>query len=153
MTEAPRREQGSANLDLRRDRGVVSALAFDRGRQTELSEHLVPLSKRFQPNDSRTSSSDRHGWIRILRESRQTSVWVSVSLWSGDQDPPKRLHREGGAQSGAWGWVEIGTGAARLGGLSETQHVVCRTIESHDPTGLGISWPPDDLSCSMEETT
>jgi hypothetical protein len=65
--------------------------------------------------------------------------WASVSLWSGDQDSEKRSHREGGAKSGAWGWVEIGTGAARLGGLSETQHVVCRTTESHDPTRLGVS--------------
>lgn len=40
-----RREQGTANLGLRRDRGVVSTLAFDRGRQTELPEHLVPLSR------------------------------------------------------------------------------------------------------------
>ena len=80
-------------------------------------------------------------------------LWASVSLRSGDQDAPKRSHREGGAKSGAWGQVAIGTGAAGLRRFSETQHVVCRTTESHDPTGLGVSWPPDDLSCSMEETT
>ena len=97
--------------------------------------------------------SGRHGWIRVLRESRQTSLWASVSLWSGDQDPPKRSHREGGAKSGAWGQVAVGTGAARLGGLSETQHVVCRTIESHDPTGLSVSWQADDLSSSAETTS
>ena len=112
---------------------------------------LVCLSEPFQPNESRTDSSGRHGWIRVLRESRQTSLWASVSLWSGDQDAQKRSHREGGAKSGAWGQVAIGTGAAGLGGLSETQHVVCRTIESHDPTGLGVSWPPDDLSSSMQK--
>ena len=27
-------------------------------------------------NESRTDSSDRHGWIRILRESRRTSFWT-----------------------------------------------------------------------------
>jgi hypothetical protein len=53
-------------------------------------------------NESRTDSSGRHGWIWVLRESRQTSLWASVSLRSGDQDPPKRSHREGGAKSGAW---------------------------------------------------
>jgi hypothetical protein len=46
--------------------------------------------------------------------------------------------------------VEIGTGAARLGGLSETQHVVCRTIESHDPPKFSLSWSPDDLSGPVE---
>jgi len=40
------------------------------GRQTELPKHAHPLSKRFQSNESRTDSPDRHGWIRILRESR-----------------------------------------------------------------------------------
>jgi len=39
-------------------------------------------------------------------------VWVSVSLWSGDQDSPQRSQREGGAKSGAWGQVAVGTGAA-----------------------------------------
>ena len=43
---------------------------------------------------------------------------------------------EGGAKSGAWGCVEIGTGAARLRRLNETEHVVCRTPESDNPTGL-----------------
>jgi transposase-like protein len=75
-------------------------------------KHARPLSKRFQPNESRTDSSDRHGWIGILRESRQTSLWASVSLWPGHQDAQERLHREGGAKSGAWRHVEIGTGAA-----------------------------------------
>ena len=27
---------------------------------------------------------------------------ASVSLWSGDQEAPKRSHREGGAKRGAW---------------------------------------------------
>ena len=35
------------------------------------------------PNDSRPDSSDRHGWIRILRESRRTSFWASVFLLVG----------------------------------------------------------------------
>jgi hypothetical protein len=37
---------------------------------------------------------------------------ASVSLWSGNQDTPKRSHREGGAKSGAWRQMAIGTGAA-----------------------------------------
>ena len=145
-----RRKQGRADLDLRRDRGVVSTLAFHRDRQTDLPEHLVPLSKRFQPNESQTDSSDRHGWIRVLRESRQTTLWASVSLWSGDQDPPKRSHRKGGAKSGAWRQVAIGTGVTGFRRFCETQHVVRRTIESHDPTGLSVSWQADDLSSSAE---
>ena len=40
------------------------------------------------------------------------SLRASVSLWPGDQDSPKRLHREGGAKSGTWGPAAIGTGAA-----------------------------------------
>src|SRR5262245_12174190 len=78
------------------------------------------------------------------------TLWPSVSLWSGDQDAPERSHREGGAKSATWGKVAIGTGAARLRRLSETQHVVCRTIESHDPTGLSVSWQADGLSSSAE---
>ena len=49
---------------------------------------LVRLSESFQTYESRTDSSGRHGWIRVLRESRQTRLWASVSLWSGDQDTP-----------------------------------------------------------------
>jgi IS1 family transposase len=60
-----RRKQGSSNLDLRRDRGVVSTLAFDRRRQTKLPKHSLCLSEAFQPNESRTDSSGGHGWIRF----------------------------------------------------------------------------------------
>jgi hypothetical protein len=52
-----------------------------------------------------------------------------------------------------WGQVAIGKGAARLRRLSETQHVVCRAIESHNPTGLSVSWQADDLSGSAEATS
>jgi len=75
-----------------------------------------------------------------------------VSLWSGDQDAPKRSHREGRAKSGAWGQVAIGTGVTGLRRFRETQHVVCRTIESHDPTGLSVSRQTHDLSSSAEAT-
>ena len=51
------------------------------------------------------------------------------------------------------GRVAIGTGVAGLGRLSETEHLVCRTTESHDPTGLGVSGSPNDLSSSVEGTS
>ena len=66
--------QGTANLDLRRDRGVVSILAFDSRRQTKLPKQTLGLSEPFQPNESRTDPSDRHGWIRVLLESRKTTL-------------------------------------------------------------------------------
>ena len=37
----------AANLDLRRDRGVVSTLAFDSGRQTKLPKHSRPSFETF----------------------------------------------------------------------------------------------------------
>ena len=46
------REQGTADLGLRRDRRLVSALAFDGRRQTKLPKHAGPVSRRFQPNES-----------------------------------------------------------------------------------------------------
>jgi hypothetical protein len=105
-----RKEQ--ADLGLRRDRRLVSTLAVNGDRETKLPKHAVPVSRSFQPNESRRDSSAGHGWIRVLRESRQTTLWASVSLWSGDQDTPKRSHREGRAKSGTWGQVAIGTGTA-----------------------------------------
>ena len=97
-----------------------------------------------------STPSDYHGWIRILRESRRTSLWASVCLWPGHQDAQERSHRESRAKNRAWRWVAIEAGAARLGRLSETKHLVCRTAESHDPTGLSLSWSPNDLSSPVE---
>ena len=123
------------------------------GRQTKLPKHAGPVSRSFQPNESRTDSSDRHGWIRILRESHRTSLWASVCLRSGDQDAQERSHGQGGAKSRDRGRVAIETGSAGLGGLSETEHLVCRTAESHDPTGLSVSGSPNDLSGPVEGTS
>jgi len=94
----------------------------------------------FPRSPSITNSSDRHGCTRILRESRRKSLWARVSLRrvikTRRNDRIVKVER----RIDAWGWVEIRTGAARLRRLSETQHVVCQTIESHDPTGLSVSW-------------
>src|SRR5438309_10815350 len=79
------------------------------------------------------------------------SIGTRGSVWPGHQDTPKGSHREGGARSGAWGPVEIGRSAAEFGGLSKAEHFVCRTAESNDPTGLGLSRPPNVLSCPVEE--
>ena len=38
----------------------------------------------------------------------------------------------------------------RLRGLLETEHVLCRTAEPHDPTRLGLSFSADDLPRAME---
>jgi hypothetical protein len=38
-----------------------------------------PVSRRFEPDDSQTSSFDCHRRIRILRESRGTNLWASMS--------------------------------------------------------------------------
>ena len=37
--------------------------------------------------------------------------------------------------------------------LRETEHIIHRTAESHDPTGLGVSWPANDLSRAMESAS
>jgi transposase-like protein len=148
-----RRWQGTADLGLRRGRRLVSALAVNSGRQTKLPKHAVPFSRSCQPNESRTDSSGGHGWIRILRESHRTSVWTRMSLWPSPQDPQKRSDREGRAKNRAWGGVAIGTGVARLGGLGAAKHLVCRTAESDDPTGLSLSGSPNDLSSPVEGTS
>jgi hypothetical protein len=147
------RKQGTADLGLRRDRGLVSTLAVNGGRQTKLPKYAVPLSRSFQPNKFRTDSSGGHGWIRVLRESHRTSVRVRVSAWPGDQDPQKRTDREGRVKNRAWGRVAIGTGVAALGRFSEAKHLLRRTTESVDPTGLSLSGSPNDLSSPVEATS
>jgi transposase-like protein/IS1 family transposase len=46
--------------------------------------------------------------------------------------------------------IGAGTSPAEFGGLSKAEHFVCRTAESDDPTGLGLSGSPNDLSGSAE---
>ena len=72
-----------------------------------------------------------------------------MCLRSGDQDTQERSYREGRAQSRDGSW-EIETSSAGLRGLSETEHLVCRTAESDDSTRLGVSGSPNDLSSPME---
>ena len=67
-------------------------------------QHAGPVSRPFQPNESRTDSSDHHRWIRVLRESRRTSLWASVCLRSGDQDTPERSRGQGRAKSRDRSW-------------------------------------------------
>ena len=45
---------------------------------------------------------------------------------------------------------KIGTSPAEFGGLSKAEHFVCRTAEFDDPTRLGLSGSPNDLSGSAE---
>jgi len=68
----------------------------------------------------------------------------------GHQDTQERSHSQGRAKSTDWCCLAIGEGAPLFRGFLETEHLLYRTIESHDPTGLGISIPADDLSSAME---
>ena len=63
-----RGQQEDAELGLRYDRGLVSALAIDGDGKTKLPEHSRSVSRPFEADEFQTSSSDRHGWIRILPE-------------------------------------------------------------------------------------
>jgi hypothetical protein len=63
-------------------------------------------------------------WIQVLRESHRTSVWASVLLWSGDQDPQERSNNQGRAKSRD----RSGTAEASspgFGGFSSTEHLIC----------------------------
>ena len=55
----------------------------------------------------------------------------------------------GRAQSRDRSWA-IEASSAGLGGLTETEHVFCRTAESHDSTELVVSGSPNDMSSPME---
>ena len=105
-----------------------------------------------RPDESRNYSSDHHRRIQVLRKSHRTSVWASVCLWPGDQDAQERSGGQSRAKSRDRSWA-IETSAAGLRRLSETEHLVCRTAESHDPTGLIVSGSPNDLSSPVEGTS
>ena len=47
----------------------------------------------------------------------------------------------------------IRTGIARLPGFLEAEHILYRTTESDNPTGLGVSLPADDMSGTMAGTS
>jgi transposase-like protein len=86
-------------------------------------------------NLSRRMNLEPFLWLSRM-DSGFTRKSSDESWGRGDQDSRKRLHREGGAKSGAWRQVAIGTAAAGLQTLSKTQDVIRRAIESHDPTSL-----------------
>jgi hypothetical protein len=60
--------------------------------------------------------------------------------------PGERVEPGGGVGSGA-----IEARAAGLGGLSETEHLICRTAESHDSTGLVVSGSANDMSTRWKQ--
>ena len=63
-----RGQQEDAELGLRYDRGLVSALAINGDGKAKLPEHSRSVSRPFEADEFRTSSPGRHGWIRILLE-------------------------------------------------------------------------------------
>ena len=63
-----RGQQEDAELGLRYDRGLVSALAIDGDGKAKLPEHSRSVSRPFEADEFRASSLDRYGWIRILPE-------------------------------------------------------------------------------------
>ena len=60
-----RGQQEDAELGLRYDRGLVSALAIDGDGKAKLPEHSLSVSRPFEADEFRASSPDRHGWIRM----------------------------------------------------------------------------------------
>ena len=102
-----RGQQEDTELGLRYDRGLVSALAIDGDGKTKLPEHSRSVSRPFETDEFRTSSLDRHGWIRILPEGHPSLLRASVSLRPGPQDAQERLHHQGRTESAARSRVAI----------------------------------------------
>ena len=80
---------------------------------------------------------------------RESYLRCGIDLWPSHQDAQERSGCRGRAKSRDRSW-EIGTGVAGLGGLSEAEHLVRRTAESHDPIGLSLSRSTNDLSSPVE---
>ena len=102
-----RGQQEDAELGLRYDRGLVSALAIDGDGKAKLPEHSRSVSRPFEADEFRTSSPDRHGWIRILPESHPSLLRASVSLRPGPQNAQERPYHQGRTQSTARSRVAI----------------------------------------------
>ena len=102
-----RGQQEDAELGLRYDRGLVSALAIDGDGKAKLPEHSRSVSRPFEADEFRTSSPDRHGWIRILPEGHPSLLRASVSLRPGPQDAQERSYHQGRTQSAARSRVAI----------------------------------------------
>ncbi len=102
-----RGQQEDAELGLRYDRGLVSALAIDGDGKAKLPEHSRSVSRPFEADEFRTSSPDRHGWIRILPEGHPSLLRASASLRPGPQDAQERSYHQGRTQSAARSRVAI----------------------------------------------
>ena len=102
-----RGQQKDTELGLRYDRGLVSALAIDGDGKTKLPEHSRSVSRPFEADEFRTSSPDRHGWIRILPEGHPSLLRTSVSLRPGPQDAQERSYHQGRTESAAQSRVAI----------------------------------------------
>ena len=117
-----------------------------------LPQHSGPVSRRFKPDESAAGSFDHDRRIQVLRESSRTSLWSSVCLWSGHQDTQERSSGQSRAKSCDRSWeIEASTEGFRR--FRETEYLVCRAPESHDPTGLGLSRSPNDMSGPVEGTS
>ncbi len=69
----------------------------------------------------RSAAIAKHRRIQVLPESHRTSIWVSVSLQSSDQDAPERSGSQSGAKSRDRSWA-IAASPVAFGGLSETEY-------------------------------
>ncbi len=102
-----RGRQEDAELGLRYDRGLVSALAIDGDGKAKLPEHSRSVSRPFEADEFRASSLDRYGWIRILPEGHPSLLRASVSLRPSPQNSQERSYHQGRTESAARSRVAI----------------------------------------------
>ncbi len=102
-----RGQQEDAELGLRYDRGLVSALAIDGDGKAKLPEHSRSVSRPFEADEFRASSLDRYGWIRILPEGHPSLLRASVSLRPSPQNAQERSYHQGRTESAARSRVAI----------------------------------------------
>ena len=89
------------------NRSLVSALAIDGDGKAKLPEHSRSVSRPFEADEFRTSSPDRHGWIRTLPEGHPSLLRASVSLRPGPQNAQERSRHQGRTESAARSRVAI----------------------------------------------
>jgi len=143
------RSRRATYLGLCGPRRLVSTLASDSGRQTKLPQHRGPVPEPLPTNESRGYPLNHHRRIPVLRESHWENIWASVCLRSSDQDAPERSGGQSRAKGHDRSWT-IETSSTGLGGFRETEHLVCRTAQSHHPARLGLFGSPNTRSGSME---
>src|SRR5262245_3871676 len=102
----------------RRDSTYLEALWFFRFQKkldlpsAELAKiNLIAPRKIAIPFFSKIQTGPYPSRRHVLKCKRSIDLpkYLCMSLRSRDQDAPKRSHREGGAKSGAWGQVAVGT--------------------------------------------